>query len=337
MKAYRLNPPGAARAWEPITLPDPSPGPGEVLIRVRAASLNYREIMIAKGTYGIPPKKDCIPVGDGAGEVLAVGVGVTTFAVGDRVAAGLFPTWTKGLFSLSDYGSALGAARDGTLCERMVLPASGLVAVPAHLSYQEAATLPCAALTAWHAVMESGAHLLPGATVLTLGTGGVSLFAIQLAHAAGCRVIATSSSDDKLARLRELGATHGINYRTSPAWWDDVKRLTDGAGADLVVEVAGATINRSLDAVAFGGTVSVIGTVGGNDAEPFSARGLFAKCARMYGVAVGSIEMFQRMNRAIAAHLIRPVIDSVHDFDRANEALARLESGVHFGKIVIRV
>jgi NADPH:quinone reductase-like Zn-dependent oxidoreductase len=337
VKAYRLNPPGGARAWEPITLPDPAPGPGEVLVGVRATSLNYREIMIATGTYPIPPKQDCIPVGDGAGEVLAVGEGVSSFKVGDRVAAGLFQTWTKGQFRAADYVSSLGASIDGMLAEKVVLRASGLVAVPPHLSYEEAATLPCAALTAWHAVMESGAHLQPGATVLTLGTGGVSLFAIQLARAAGCQVIATSSSDEKLGRLSALGATHGVNYRTHPSWWEEVKRLTGGAGADLIVEVAGSTLNRSLEAVAFGGTVSVIGSVGGSNDEPFNARSLYAKCARMYGVAVGSLEMFERMNRAIGAHRIRPVIDSVHDFDRANDALLRLQSGAHFGKVVIRV
>jgi NADPH:quinone reductase-like Zn-dependent oxidoreductase len=318
-------------------LPDPTPGPGEVLVGVRATSLNYRELLIAKGTYPIPPKKDCIPVGDGAGEVLAVGEGVATFKVGDRVAAGMFQSWTQGLFRAADYGSSLGASIDGMLAEKVVLRASGLVAVPPHLSYEEAATLPCAALTAWHAVMESGAQLRPGAIVLTLGTGGVSLFAIQLARAAGCQVIATSSSDEKLERLRALGATHRINYRKTPAWSEEVKRLTGGAGADLIVEVAGATLNRSLDAVAFGGTVSVIGSIGGVAAEPFSPVNLFAKCARMYGVSVGSIEMFGRMNRAIDAHRIRPVIDSVHEFDRANEALARLDSGAHFGKVVIRV
>jgi len=326
-----------ARAWEPVTLPDPAPGPGEVLVGVRATSLNYRELMIAKGMYPIPPKKDCIPVGDGAGEVLDVGEGVSTFKVGDRVAAGLFQTWTKGQFRAADYGSSLGASIDGMLAEKVVLDASGLVAVPAHLSYEEAATLPCAALTAWHAVTESGAHLQPGATVLTLGTGGVSLFAIQLAPAAGCRVIATSSSDEKLERLRALGATHGINYRTAPGWWEEVKRLTGGAGADLIVEVAGATLDGSLDAVAFGGTVSVVGSVGGRATEPFNPIKLLAKCARMYGVSVGSIEMFERMNRAIDAHRIRPVIDSAYEFDRANEALARLDSGAHFGKVVIHV
>jgi NADPH:quinone reductase-like Zn-dependent oxidoreductase len=337
VKAYRLNAPGADRAWEPITLPDPTPGPGEVLVGVRATSLNYREIMIATGTYPIPPKQDCIPVGDGAGQVLAVGEGVSSVKVGDRVAAGLFQSWTKGQFRAVDYGNSLGASLDGMLAEKVVLSASGLVAVPPHLSYEEAATLPCAALTAWHAVMESGAQLRPGSVVLTLGTGGVSLFAIQLARAAGYQVIATSSSDAKLERLGALGATHGINYRTTPAWSEEVMRFTGGAGADLIVEVAGSTLNRSLDAVAFGGTVSVIGTVGGSNAEPFNARSLYARCARMYGVAVGSIEMFERMNRAIAAHRIRPVIDSVHEFDRANEALARLEGGAHFGKVVIRV
>jgi NADPH:quinone reductase-like Zn-dependent oxidoreductase len=338
MKAYVLTEPGnAASAWKLETRPDPVAGPGQVLIAIRATSLNYRDLMQAKGMYPGPRKQGFIPLSDGAGEVLAAGDGVTQFKPGDRVTANFFQGWASGPPESSGFrGSDLGGTLDGMLAEKVALNASGVLKVPANLSYEEAATLPCAGLTAWHALFEGTLAAHPGCTVLTLGTGGVSIFAFQFAKAAGANVIGTSSDDGKLDRMRKLGFDHAINYKKNPEWQDEVRKLTAGRGVDHVVEVGGSTLEKSLRAVAYAGFVHLIGGVGGWTAQ-VGLTSLMMSGARLRTIAVGSVSMFQAMNRAVESQNLKPVIDEVFPFARANEALARLESGTHFGKLVIRM
>ena len=338
MKAYILSEPlTPAAAWKEVSRPDPVASPGEVLIGIRAASVNYRDLAQVKGQYSGLSKREFIVLSDAAGEVLDVGDGVSEFKVGDRVSGNFFQNWISGLAQKANFrGSDLGGSLDGMLAEKVVLSATGVVSIPSNLSYEEAATLPCAALTAWHALFEETARLLPGSTVLTLGTGGVSIFAFQFAKAAGLKVIGTTSTDAKLDRMRKLGFDHAINYRTTPEWQDEVRNLTGGRGVDHIVEVGGATLERSLKAVAHAGAVSLIGGVAGWT-EKVAYRSLLRSAARIRTVNVGSVGMFKDMNRAIEAHRIRPVIDEIFPFDRAPEALSKLESGTHFGKIVIRL
>jgi NADPH:quinone reductase-like Zn-dependent oxidoreductase len=314
--------------------PDPRPGPGQVRVRVRAASLNYRDLLIIKGVYSRNLSLPLIPLSDGAGEVVEVGPGATRFAVGARVAGIFMQGWIDGALTEAKSKTALGGALNGMLAEQVVLSEDGLVAVPDHLSFEEAAALPCAAVTAWNGLIEAG--LRPGETVLTLGTGGVSLFALQFARMTGARVIATSSSDEKLARAKQLGASDGINYKTTPEWDKKVRELTDGVGVDHVVEVGGAgTLPRSLKAVRMGGHISLIGVLsGGAECNPMP---VLMKAVRLQGVFVGSRGMFEAMNRAVAAHEMRPVIDRVFAFEEARAAYQHLESGVHFGKIVLQL
>ncbi len=269
-----------------------------------------------------------------AGEVAAVGEGVTRVKVGDRVAGIFMQTWLDGEVNEAKAKSALGAAIGGVLAESVLLHESGLVHIPAHLSFEEAATLPCAGVTAWHALITEGG-LKPGDTVLTLGSGGVSLFALQFSRLAGARVVSTSGSDDKLARLCGLGASDGINYKTTVDWDKRVRELT-GAGVDHIVEVGGAsTLPKSLKAVRMGGRISLIGNVaGGGEVNPVP---LLMKNVRLQGIFVGSREMFEAMNRAIAAHSLRPVVDRVFPFSEACEAMHYMESGAHFGKVCIQV
>jgi NADPH:quinone reductase-like Zn-dependent oxidoreductase len=338
MKAYVMSEPGkGTAAWKLVDRPDPEPGPGTVLIQVRAASLNYRDLMQAKGAYPGLPKREFIPLSDGAGEVATVGQGVTRFKMGDRVAGNFFQKWISGSVQESSFrGSDLGGTLDGMLAEKVVLNAAGVVNVPASLSYEEASTLPCAGLTAWHALFEETTLLKPGSTVLTLGTGGVSSFAFQFAKAAGLKVIGTSSTDSKVDRMRKLGFDHVINYKKTPEWQEEVRQRTAGRGVDHVIEVAGATLEKSLQAVAYGGAVSLIGGVAGWT-EKIPLVSFLMSAARVRTIAVGSVAMFNAMNRAIDAHRIKPIIDEVFSFDQAQQALAKLESGTHFGKIVIRL
>lgn len=311
-----------------VERPKPAAGPGEVLVQIRAASLNYRDLAVAYGKYiGGPVARNVIPLSDGAGEVEAVGEGVTEFVPGDRVVA----TFTQG-----SPPAALGSPLDGTLAEYAVFPADGLLPIPAHLSFEEAATLPCAGVTAWNALME-GKITRPGDTVLTLGTGGVSILALQIAKAAGARVIITSSSDEKLERAKALGADATINYRRTSDWEREVLSLTGGRGADHIVEVGGAgTLPRSLQAVALRGEIVLIGvlTPPSGDLNPHA---LMPKNATLRGVFVGDKPMFDALNRAIDVNAIRPVVDEVFDFDSAPDAYRRLESAQHFGKLVIRI
>ena len=334
MRAYRIHQASGPDSLQLDDVPEPQAGPGQVVVRVRAASLNYRDLLVIKGEYARNLPLPLVPLSDGAGEVAEVGPGVTRFQPGDRVAGCFFSKWEAGPIDETATKSALGGAVDGMLAERVALPESGLVRVPDHLTDDEAATLPCAALTAWHALMEGGG-LKAGQTVLVQGTGGVSLFALQFARLAGARVIATSSSDAKLARARDLGASDGINYQTTPDWDVAVRNLTEGQGVDHVVEVGGAgTLPRSMKAVKLGGHIALIGVLTGGEIDP---RPLLFKNIRLQGIYVGSRVMFESMNRAIALHKLRPVVDRVFPFEQAVDAYKHLESGAHFGKVVIRV
>jgi len=314
----------------------PRPGPGQVVVRVRAASLNYRDLLTVEGLYNPKQPLPLVPLSDGAGEVEAVGNEVQRVAPGDRVAGVFAPHWIAGRPTRERLRSTLGGPLDGMLAERVCLDAEGVVRFPEHLSFEEAACLPCAAVTAWNAVAGTD-PLVAGETLLVLGTGGVSLLALQLARACGARVVVTSSSDAKLARARALGATDVVNYRTSPEWDRVVKDLTGGTGVDRVVEVGGAgTLARSLRCVRIGGTICLIGNLAGLDAQLNLAQ-VFMRAVRLQGVLVGSRESFEAMNRAIALHELRPPIDRVFSFDEVPAAFAHLKSGAHFGKLVVRV
>jgi NADPH:quinone reductase-like Zn-dependent oxidoreductase len=317
-----------------VERPVPRPGRGEVLVRVRAASLNYRDLVILKGVYRPDLPLPYVPVSDGCGEVAEVGEGVTRFRVGDRVVPTYTQGWIDGLPTPEMRRErTLGGPFAGLLQEYVVVPAEDAVAPPAHLSDAEAATLPIAALTAWSTLQEGGVK--PGAWVLVEGTGGVALFALQLAKLAGARVVALSSSDEKLARARELGADATINYRKVPAWGGAAREATGGRGVDIVVETGCAeTLPQALAATAFGGFVGVIGFVGGFEAK-LDVRQLLGPMVRLQGIAVGSRSRFEAMNRAIAAHGLRPVIDSTFPLEAAAEAFALMERGGHFGKIVV--
>lgn len=335
MKAYELRDVSGIEALKLVELAEAKAGHGQVKIRVRAASLNYRDLVVARGGYGGAVKLPLIPLSDGAGEVAEVGEGVTRFKVGDRVAATFFQTWIAGELTDAQAKAALGGGVDGMLTESLVLDEGGIVHFPDHLSFEEAATLPCAAVTAWASLVSYG-NLRAGQSVLVLGAGGVSIFALQFAKMSGARVIATSSSDEKLARLKKMGADGLINYKTTPNWDERVRELTSGAGVDHVVEVGGAgTFPRSLRAVRRGGTISLIGVLSGQgqiDPLPILMKGV-----RVQGVNVGSREMFEAMNQAISAHKLRPVVDRVFPFEQAREAYRYLESGAHFGKVVVKL
>ncbi len=289
--------------------------------------------MISKGIYNPKLKLPLIPLSDGAFEVSALGDGATRFKVGDRVVSAFMPGWLDGPATEAGARSALGAEAPGVLAEEVVLPETGLLPIPAHLSFAEAATLPCAAVTAWNALVETGG-IQPGNSVLVQGTGGVSIFALQFARLAGARVIATSSSDAKLARVREMGASDVINYKTTPDWDRRARELTDRQGVDMIVEVGGAgTLPQSTRAIKIGGYIALIGVLtGGGEFNPIV---LLMKNIRLQGIFVGSVRMFESMLKAIEVSELRPVVDRVFSFAQAVEALKYLESGAHFGKVVI--
>jgi len=313
----------------------PQAGPHEVVVKFHAASLNYRDLLFAWGTYNPKAKFPVVPLSDGAGEVTAVGEGVKRWKVGDRVCPIFTQGWIEGRYSAEKAGTTLGGGElDGVLRELGAFPEQSLVRIPDHLSFEEAATLPCAAVTAWHALVEFG-RLRAGETVLVLGTGGVSIFALQLAKMHGARVIATSSSDEKLQRARQLGADETINYKTRPDWEREVVRLTGGAGVDHVVEVGGAgTIAKSVASARIAGCVAVIGVLASG--EGFNPVNVLMKSLRMQGIFVGSRQMFEDMNAAISVSKMRPVIDRIFPFEEAPAALRHMETGSHFGKIVIK-
>jgi NADPH:quinone reductase-like Zn-dependent oxidoreductase len=335
VKYYELREPSGIGAFVLQEREAVAAGPGQVRVRVRAVSLNYRDLAIVSGRYGMGLKLPVVPLSDGAGEVIEVGPGVTRFAVGDRVAGIFMQRWISGPMSPAYAASALGGSMDGMLAGEVVLGEEGLVAVPGHLSFEEAAALPCAGVTAWHAL--TLAPLEPGITVLVLGTGGVSTFALQFARLAGARVIVTSSSDAKIERAKSLGASDGVNYRSEPDWDRRVLELTGQRGVDHVIEVGGpGTLARSLNAVRMGGRVSLIGVLSGVGTE-INPMPVLGKQIELHGVFVGSRRTFEDMNRAIELHRLRPVIDRVFEFGQIDEALGHMESGAHFGKIVVRV
>ena len=332
MKAYRLSVGDGIEGLVPVELPDPAPGPGEVLIRVRATSLNYRDLLIARRS-----QQPVIPLSDGAGEVVAVGQGVTRVAAGDRVAGCFFLDWRDGEVRPEYISAALGGGTvDGMLAEQVVLPAEAVVQLPAYITYEEAATLPCAAVTAWNAMFVQ-ARLHPGQSVLLLGTGGVSIAGLQLGRIAGVRTIITSSSDEKLERARALGADATINYREREDWERAVLDLTGGRGVDLVLEVGGAaTFPRSMAATRVGGHIALIGALAHEGRDPGTAP-LVGRNIRATRIYVGSRAMFEDLLHALELRQVHPVIDRVFAFDEAAAAYRLLESQVHFGKVVIRV
>jgi NADPH:quinone reductase-like Zn-dependent oxidoreductase len=307
-----------------------------VAVKVRATSLNFRDLMMIEGVYNPRVALPFVPLSDGAGDVTALGQGVSRFKDGDRVAGAFMPGWVGGRPNEAAARTALGGGGAGMLAQTVVLPAEGLVSIPEHLTFEEAATLPCAGVTAWHALVTEG-RVKAGDTVLVQGTGGVSIFALQFARLNGARVILTSSSDEKLERAHTLGASDGINYKTTPDWDKTARALTGGEGVDHVVEVGGAgTLSRSLRAVKMGGSVSLIGVLTGGAAE-VNTLPVLMKVVRVQGIYVGSRETFEAMNRAIALHRLRPVVDRVFPFDQARAAFEHLKSGAHFGKVVIRM
>jgi NADPH:quinone reductase-like Zn-dependent oxidoreductase len=317
--------------------PDPKPQPTQILVRIQAVSINYRDLLIPRGHYmGGIVSANTIPLSDGAGEVVAVGSAVTRFRVGDRVAGTFFRNWIDGSPPSGPLVSLGAPPADGVLAELAVFDQEDAVVVPAHLSWAGAATLPCAAVTAWRSLVDIG-HVAPGETVLVLGTGGVSLFALQFARMAGARVLVTSSSDDKLARAKALGADGCINYRTNPEWDREVLKLTDGRGVDHVLEVGGSgTLARSIGSVAVGGRVTMIGVLTGfgTAVNPY---GLLGKQAILQGVYVGSRSHFEHMNAAVSTQRLQPVVDREFGFEDALAAYRQVESGSHFGKVVIRL
>lgn len=318
-------------------LPTPAAGPGEVLVRLRAASLNYRDTLTVVGGYGSRQKQErLIPLGDGAGEVAEVGPGVHSWRRGDRVIACFMPNWQGGEMSEDKSAASLGGSIDGCAVEYRVLPATGLARTPEHLSDIEAATLPCAALTAWSALISQG-RIGPGDTVLTQGTGGVSLFALQFAKLAGARVIATSSTTERLRRLRELGADEVINYREEPDWGRRARTLTGGRGVDHVVEVGGAgTLAQSVRAVRVGGALSLIGVLSG--AKPdFNLAHVVMQNIRLQGVTVGSRDQLEHMLAAIAAHKLKPVVDRIFPLTEIRAAIEHLGARRHIGKVCIAI
>jgi NADPH:quinone reductase-like Zn-dependent oxidoreductase len=335
MKIYEIQK-GATSldGLRPAERPDPQPGPLEVLIRVHATALNYRDQMIVTGNYfGGPVPRNTIPMSDGAGVVAAVGASVTRFKTGDRVAGTFFQTWISG--PMTERHPALGNPLDGTLAEFIVLHEDGVVAIPPSLAFEEAATLPCAAVTAWNALMMSGKPVKAGETVLCLGTGGVAIAALQFATAAGARVIVTSSSDEKIKRACILGASDGVNYKKFPDWEKEVIRITGGHGADHIIENGGAgSLNRSFEAAAFSGKVALIGFLAGvkGDINPAI---LMMKSGAMVGIGVGNRSMFEDMNRAIEVNRIKPVVDKIFSFEKAHDAYRCQAAGDFVGKVVI--
>jgi NADPH:quinone reductase-like Zn-dependent oxidoreductase len=307
----------------------PRPGEGQVVVKLRAWSLNYRDLMVIAGTYNPKMRLPATPLSDAAGEVLEIGPGVTRVNVGDRVMAAFMQKWIDGELTEEGARSALGAGGEAVGAQYVVLDQEGLIQLPEFLSYEEAASLPCAGVTAWHALVSEG-HLRPGETVLTLGTGGVSIFALQFAKLMGARVIATSSKPDKIERLKAMGADQTINYMEQPDWHKIAR------GVDHVIEVGGKdTLPKSLRAVRPNGTVSVIGVLSGRGELDYTP--VFMRNIRLQGIFVGSRTMAEDMLRAMAAHELRPVVDRVFELGEARDALRYMESGAHFGKIVLRI
>jgi NADPH:quinone reductase-like Zn-dependent oxidoreductase len=336
MKVFELQKGFGLDALKIVERPEPKPGPGQLLLKMRAFSVNYRDLLVVKGLYNPKLRLPMVPFSDGAGEVVSVGEGVTRVKTGDRVAGIFMQKWLDGEPTDEKGRSALGGGLDGVLAEYVVLSEDGVVKVPQHLTDEEAATLPCAAVTAWHALVSEGA-VKAGDTVLVQGTGGVSLFALQFARLQRARVIVTSSKNEKIARAIQMGASDGVNYKHVPDWDKRVRELTGNIGVDHVVEVGGAgTMPKSLQSVRMGGRISLIGVLTGGGGQ-FNPMLILMKNIRVQGIFVGSRAMFEEMNRAVALHQLRPVVDRVFPFAEAPQALHYLESGTHFGKICLRI
>ncbi len=334
MRAWQIVSPNGIDALDLSERRSPDPGPGEVKVCIRASSINYRDLGTVRDPVSRKLPYPRIPNSDGAGEIVAAGPGVTGLSKGMRVASTFFQRWDDGQCSADAMASALGGALDGVLAEEVVLRADGVVPIPDHLSLEEAATLPCAALTAWNALAEA-ARVKAGDTVLLLGTGGVSIFGLQFAKLMGARPIIISSSDAKLERAKALGAAHTINYRTTPDWDRAVLDLTNGVGVDATVEVGGAgTLPKSINATRIAGTISLIGVLAGGQIDPAQ---FMRRSIKMQGIYVGSRRMFQDMNRAISIAGLKPVIDQTFPFEKAKDAYHTMQAAGHFGKIVIRV
>jgi NADPH:quinone reductase-like Zn-dependent oxidoreductase len=335
MHAIRLRHPAGIDNLRHEAMPDPgAPGPGEIAVRIRASSLNYHDYIVVVG--GIPTPDGRIPMSDGAGEVTAVGEGVTEFKVGDSVVSTFFPAWPDGLPSMGGFASVPGDGADGFAVEQVVRPAGHFTHAPKGYSHAEAATLTCAGLTAWRALVPEG-HVKAGDVVLVQGTGGVSIFALQFARMMGATVIATSSSDAKLDRLRAMGADHLINYKTTPGWGAEAMRLTGGRGVDHIVEIGGAgTLPESITACAVGGHISLIGVLAGY-AGPVPTVQLMAKQIRLIGITVGTRRQQQDMIRAIDQNGLKPVIDRHFPLAELGAAFRHQESGTHFGKICVDI
>ena len=337
MRAYQLPKGGAGiDALHVFDRPMPKPLYRQVLVKVAACSLNFRDYGIVRGSYRMPVRENVIPLSDGAGEVVEVGPGVARVKAGDKVAGCFFQRWPAGEPGPHVHAFALGGSLDGMLAEYVVLEEEGVVKLPQHLSVEEGATLPCAAVTAWHAMMLH-AGLIAGQTVLLQGTGGVSIFGLQFAHVMGIVPIITSSSDEKLGHAKALGAACGINYKTTPEWDKEAINFNGGRGVDHVLEVGGAhTLTRSFGAIRVGGKISIIGGLSGGATE-LNPGLIFAKRANVQGISVGSTEAFEQMNAAISATKLKPAIDRVFGFDDVKAAFHHMAAGAHFGKIVIRV
>lgn len=334
MKAFHIESPGTSAPLVLREHADLSPGDNQVVVRVRASALNSRDLKIMNSEFRIPTRKGLIPLSDGAGEVVAVGPGVTRLTVGDRVASCFHQAWIAGRIEREYMGTDLGGSRDGMLAEQVVLSQDGVVRLPEHLSFEEGAALPCAGVTAWCALHDH-LQVTPGDTVLTLGTGGVSLFALQFAKMAGARVISTTSSAEKAARLKALGADEVVNYREHPNWEEKVLALTGKRGVEHVIEIGGpSTLGKSVKCAALGGQIVLIGIVGG-EASGFNPDTLRGRSIVLRSTNVGSRKSFEAMNRAIAVQEMRPVIDKAFAFDEAADAYRHLASQAHFGKVLI--
>lgn len=334
MRAYEIVSDGGIDALALNERQSTQPGQGEILVAVRASSINYRDLSIIEDPVARGIIFPRIPNSDGAGEVIAVGAGVTRFKIGDRVAGCFFQQWSDGRISAPAMASAMGGAVDGVLAEEALLRESGAVHIPVHMSYEEGATLPCAGVTAWNCLVEQGG-LKAGSTALFLGTGGASIFGLQIAKMFGARAIITSSSDAKLERAKGLGADELINYRQTPDWQAQVLELTNGAGVDVTIETGGGgTLEKTIEATRIGGTISLIGVLTGGTIDPVA---VMRKSIRLQGVYVGSRRMFEDMNAALAQNQVHPVVDQVFEFEDARSAYHAMRAAGHFGKLVVTV
>ncbi len=339
-KALRLTGDFSLTGLSFDTVPLPDPGPHDVLVRNRAISLNQRDLMLVEGRYN-PSQPRPITLGsDGAGEVLAVGKNVTRFKVGDRVVTSFYRDWVDGQLAFSNSKATLGAGIDGTMATHYVLPEHGLARIPDNLTFEEAATFPCAGVTAWHALIATG-NIGPSDTVLFLGTGGVSIVGLQIARLRGARTIVTSSSDEKLARARTLGADETVNYRTTPQWDQRVRDLTAKQGVSHVLETGGAgTLPLSLRSAGYHAQISIIGLISGATStadQPIDLRQILGRNLRVQGISVGSRQMLEEVAEAFGSHNVKPVIDKTFPFDQSIDALRALKAADHFGKIVITI